>query len=129
MRRGMLTERIDSGPETGELQILTDGEKQKLAGSVFRHVVLDGGDFSNADLRNATFQAASLTRCSFDGADLRGVRFVACDLRSASFNNAIFECTRFDGTLLAGAQGISEADRLQIIRGGGSFVPECSSGR
>ena len=87
--------------------IFTSAEKRLLRGQKFQGSEFIRVDFSNADLRDAEFLNASLEECDFSGADLRGARFIACDLRGANFTRATFGWTRFDGSWLIGARGLS----------------------
>lgn len=104
-------------------RVFTAAEKQKLRGEVFRGARLDAVDFSGADLENASFERIVLSRASFAGANLRGTRFILCDLRHANFAGATLVDNRFDRTTLAGASGLSTADRHAIEAQGGTFSP------
>ena len=69
---------------------------------------LIGEDFSNSDLRGATFyltnlQNADLSGSDLDGASLFGAKLLNTDLSGANLHNATLDSAVFDGTNLANA--------------------------
>ena len=105
--------------------VFTEDEKRLLAGLVLRNTRFDRVDFRNADLSQAVFDQVSLVACDFRGAVLASASFRHCDLRGAHFDGTTsFRGSRFEGTCLLGAVGLSRTARDHIRRAGGtSFLP------
>jgi uncharacterized protein YjbI with pentapeptide repeats len=110
-------------------RVLTGQEKQELQQAVFRNRELVGIDLTHADLRGACFEGVILDRCDLTGADLRGARFILCELRDVVMAETQLGETRFDGTMLQGVVGLSESERLAVVRGGGVEQPPHASQR
>lgn len=60
------------------------------------HALLDGVDFSNADLNGAHLQFSELRRADFSGAQLRGVMFSGTNLHEAKLMGANLEFANVD---------------------------------
>jgi uncharacterized protein YjbI with pentapeptide repeats len=110
-------------------RVLTEQEKQELQQAVFRNRELVGMDLTHADLRGARFEGVVLERCDLTGADLRGARFILCELRDVVMVETQLAETCFDGTMLLGVLGLSEPERLEVVRGGGVEQPSRASHR
>jgi uncharacterized protein YjbI with pentapeptide repeats len=103
------------------IQIFTAFEKKNLWRFSFRGLDLKQVDFSEADLRCVLFEETNLRGCDFAGADLRGAIFLCCDLGQARLDRVILLGSRFPGSSLAGASGLSREQVEYILEHGGMF--------
>lgn len=103
-------------------RVFSPREKHEMMGEVFCDIALDQVDFAGADLRGARFENVSLRQSDFSGADLRSTDFHHCDLRGAIFDGAALGDSRFERSCLADAVGLTEMQRDDVCRGGGTFV-------
>jgi uncharacterized protein YjbI with pentapeptide repeats len=78
-------------------------------------------DFSEADLRCVLFEESNLRGCDFSRADLRGAIFLCCDLRQARLDRVILFGSRFPGSSLAGASGLTREQVEYVLEHGGTF--------
>jgi uncharacterized protein YjbI with pentapeptide repeats len=101
-------------------QLFSDEEKRSLQGLMLSNTCFDRVDFRDADLADAVFDSVSLVACDFRGARLTLATFQRCDLRGALFDRAtLLRGSRFDGSNLLGARGLSRSGRAQVHRTGG----------
>jgi uncharacterized protein YjbI with pentapeptide repeats len=104
-------------------RLFTLEEKRALQALSLRDTCFDRVDFSGADLAHALFQSVSLVGCDFRGARLTLATFRCCDLRDAVFDSAtLLRGSRFDGSNLIGARGLTSASRTLVRRAGGIFA-------
>ena len=109
---GPLRERLFTLPEKRSLQALS-----------LRDTCFDRVDFSSADLAHAVFEGVSLVGSDFRGATLTLATFRCCNLRDTLFDRSTsLRGSRFDGSNLIGARGLSAAGRALVRRTGGIFV-------
>ena len=105
-------EKVFTREEKGLLQALC------LANTCFDHV-----DFSGADLAHAVFEHVSFVGCDFRGARLTLATFRCCDLRDAIFDRStLLRGSRFDGSSLPGARGLTRSARELVQRAGGLLL-------
>ena len=101
-------------------RLFTDEEKLALQGLTLSNTSFDRVDFSGADLAHAVFSHVSLVGCDFRGAKLTLATFFHCDLREALFDRStLLRGSRFDGSDLSGARGLTRASKVLICRAGG----------
>jgi uncharacterized protein YjbI with pentapeptide repeats len=101
-------------------RLFTREEKRSLQGLWLTNTSFDHVDFSGADLSHAVFENVSLVCCDFRGARLTLATFHCCDLRGAVFDRStLLRGSRFTGSNLGGARGLSHADRALVLRTGG----------
>ena len=104
-------------------RLFTLEEKRSLQALALRDTCFDRVDFSSADLAHAVFEGVSLVGCDFRGARLTLATFRCCNLRDALFDRStLLRGSRFDGSNLIGARGLSAAGRALVRRTGGIFV-------
>ena len=113
---------MHSPPSAPFEPVFTSEEKATLRGERFVNREFVGVDLSGADLRDARFERTIFERCNLEGADLRSARFVLCELRDVILVDALLEDSRFDGTTLVDALGLTNASRVLIEQGGGTFL-------
>jgi len=103
-------------------RLFTEEEKHALQGLMLSNTSFDGVDFIGADLTDAVFRRVSLVGADFRGARLLHTRFLYCDLREAQFDGStLLRGSRFDGSNLSGARGLTPASKGLIRRAGGVF--------
>jgi uncharacterized protein YjbI with pentapeptide repeats len=104
-------------------RLFTNSEKRSLQGLRLTHTCFDHADFSRADLSGAVFDSVSLVGCDLRGAILTLATFHCCDLRDALFDRStVLRGSRFAGSILLGARGLSRSGRLVVHRSGGILV-------
>ena len=104
-------------------QLFTHEEKRDLKRLSLSNTCFDHVDFSGANLAHAVFENVSLVGCDFRGAGLLLVTFHRCDLRNALFNRwTLLRGSRFDGSNLLGARGLSRAGRAIVRKTGGILL-------
>jgi len=104
-------------------RVFTSVEKRTLQGLCLARTRFDHVDWSGAELGRAVFDQVSLVGCDFRGARLTDVTFRCCDLRDAIFDRAtVLLGTRFDGSSLLGARGLSRCARALVRRTGGLLL-------
>tara|TARA_B100000579_G_scaffold421818_1_gene423085 strand:+ start:206 stop:676 length:471 start_codon:yes stop_codon:yes gene_type:complete len=64
---------------------------------------LIGADFSNADLKGATFYLSDLQDADFSGSDLQGASFFDAKLQDANLSNTNMRDVTMDAAILNGA--------------------------
>tara|TARA_Y100001968_G_scaffold240120_1_gene223648 strand:+ start:54 stop:500 length:447 start_codon:yes stop_codon:yes gene_type:complete len=64
---------------------------------------LIGADFSNADLKGATFYLTNLQDANFSGSDLQGASFFDAKLQDANLSNTNMKDVTMDSAILNGA--------------------------
>jgi|SRR5215471_11930396 len=110
-------------PSAEPERLFTENEKAALAGLMLKDTRFDGVDFRRANLSHAVFERVSLVGCDFRGARLTLATFHCCDLRGAIFDQAtLFRGSRFDGSRLLGAVGLTATGRKLIRQSGGTFL-------
>jgi uncharacterized protein YjbI with pentapeptide repeats len=103
-------------------RLFTNEEKRLLAGLFLKDTCFDHVDFRDADLSQAVFDRVSLIGCDFRGATLASAVFRHCDLRGTRFDRATsLHGSRFDGSCLLAAVGLSRWARQHVRRTGGTF--------
>ena len=101
-------------------RLFTQEEKRSLQGISLKGTCFDHVDFSGADLTHAVFENVSLVGCDFRGAKLTLAAFHCCDLRDALFDlSTLLRGSRFTGSTLVGARGLSRGSRALVRRTGG----------
>ncbi len=103
------------------IRIFTAFEKKNLWRFSFRGLDLKQVDFSEADLRCVLFEETNLRGCDFTRADLRGTIFLCCDLGQVRLDRVILFGSRFPGSSLAGASGLTRQQVEYILKHGGTF--------
>jgi hypothetical protein len=101
-------------------RLFTPEEKRGLQGLCLASTSFDYVDFGGADLAHAVFEDVSLVGCDFRGARLTLATFQGCDLRDALFDQAtLFRGSRFHGSSLLGARGLTRWARALVRQTGG----------
>jgi uncharacterized protein YjbI with pentapeptide repeats len=104
-------------------RLFTDQEKRSLQGLMLTNTCFDRVDFRGADLARAVFNGVSLVASDFRGALLAHAVFRRCDLRGALFDRTtVLRGSRFDGSNLVGARGLSRSGRAQVQETGGILL-------
>ena len=104
-------------------RLFTDEEKCSLRGLMLANTCFDRVDFRGADLAHAVFDGVSLVACDFRGARLTLALFRRCNLRGALFDRStLLRGSRFDGSNLVGARGLSRSGRAHVHRTGGLLL-------
>jgi uncharacterized protein YjbI with pentapeptide repeats len=104
-------------------RLFTPEEKRGLQGLCLASTCFDHVDFGGADLAHAVFDHVSLVGCDFRGARLTLATFRGCDLRDALFDQAtLFRGSRFDGSSMLGARGLTRSARALVRRTGGILL-------
>jgi uncharacterized protein YjbI with pentapeptide repeats len=115
-----MTTDAEVGEQRRVERLFTEEEKLALRGLMLSNTSFDRVDFSGADLAHAVFRHVSLVGCDFRGARLTLATFFCCDLREAQFDRTtLLRGSRFDGSDLSGARGLTGADKALIARAGG----------
>jgi uncharacterized protein YjbI with pentapeptide repeats len=101
-------------------RLFTLDEKRSLQGLILANTSFDHVDFSDADLSHSIFDGVSLVGCDFRGAKLTLATFRRCDMRETIFDRStLLRGSRFDGSSLLGATGLSRSGWVLIHRNGG----------
>jgi uncharacterized protein YjbI with pentapeptide repeats len=68
-----------------------------------KNTILDGANFTNANLKNVIFNGANLTEANFTGANLTEANFTGANLTGANFTGATLKDVKFFEADLTGA--------------------------